>query len=783
MEVNLTPIIKDSFLQFGGAVLQSRALPDARDLLKPSARQIFYCLYTDKFIHEKPFQKTLKAIGSCFRLYIHGDSSAEGIIMRAGQPFAMRYPLVEIEGGYGTLLAAGSWSAPRYSSARLSALANYLFSDIQKETIAEWRDNYDNTEQYPMVLPSKGFFNLVNGGYGIGVGASSSCPQYNLKELNNALIKLLWDNEISYEEIYCAPDFATGAILLNEADVKESMKNGNGAACKLRSVVEWNQKERCLVVTEIPYMVYTETICKQLEEIVNGEDNPGIERFNDLTGKAPLIKIYLTKNASPDKVLKFLYKNTSLQTHYSINFTMLENGRYPKVFSWRELLLSHLKHEQEVYTRGFNFDLRKINSRLHIIDGLIKAISLIDEVVKTIKQSTDTKSANIKLQELLSINENQAKAILELKLSRLTRLDISKLENEKNGLMTEKSRIEEILNDETLLKKEIEKGLREVANKFGDERRTKIVNLCSEDEEPTEIKQLSLSLSNLGNVYVSETSSLYVQRKGGVGAKVKMDKGEYIISNTVGDSIDTILFFTNKGNFYHAKVEDFMIGEKNYIGSLVPIQDSERICASTILNKSNTNPYLIFITKNGIIKKSLIDEYNIKRGNGAKAIELKPNDEIISVLCLKEEGIGILSKNGNLLLTQSKDIRAIGRTSQGIKGIKLDDGDYAVAAHIIPSSTQKIISITKNGLSKQTTIKDFVFTGKNTKGKKIQKINDGDCLVDFAPIINEKDIVIVSSKSQLKISINEISEAGRAAIGTKTIKISEKDKVICIQKI
>lgn len=704
--------------------------------------------------------------------------------MRAGQPFAMRYPLVEIEGGYGTLLAAGSWSAPRYSSARLSALANYLFSDIQKETIAEWRDNYDNTEQYPMVLPSKGFFNLVNGGYGIGVGASSSCPQYNLKELNNALIKLLWNNEIPYEEIYCAPDFATGAILLNENDVKESMKNGNGAACKLRSVVEWNQKERCLTVTEIPYMVYTETICKQLEEIVNGEDNPGIERFNDLTGKAPLIKIYLTKSASPDKVLKFLYKNTSLQTHYGINFTMLENGRYPKVFSWRELLLSHLKHEQEVYTRGFNFDLRKINGRLHIINGLIKAISLIDEVVKTIKQSTDTKSANVKLQELLSIDEIQAKAILELKLSRLTRLDISKLENEKSGLMAEKSRIEEILSDETLLKKEIEKGLQEVANKFGDERRTKIVNLCSEDEEePTEVKQLSLSLSNLGNVYVSETSSLYVQRKGGVGAKVKMEKGEYIISNIVGDSIDTILFFTNKGNFYHAKVGDFVIGEKNYIGSLVPIQDSERICASTILNKSNTNPYLIFITKNGIIKKSSIDEYNIKRGNGAKAIELKPNDEIISVLCLKEEGIGILSKNGNLLLTQSKDIRAIGRTSQGIKGIKLDEGDYAVAAHIIPNSTQKIISITKNGLSKQTTIKDFVFTGKNTKGKKVQKINDGDYLVDFAPITNEKDIVIVSTKSQLKISINEISEVGRAAMGTKTIKISEKDKVICIQKI
>ena len=393
MEVSLTPIIKESFLQFGGAVLQSRALPDARDLLKPSARQIFYCLYTDKFIHEKPFQKTLKAIGSCFRMYIHGDSSAEGVIMRAGQPFAMRYPLIEVEGSYGTLLASGSWSAPRYTSARLSPLANYLFSDIQKEVIEEWRDNYDNTEQYPMVLPSKGFYNLVNGSYGIGVGASCSCPQYNLKELNEALIRLLWNPDIDFDEIYCAPDFATGAVLLNADEVKESHRLGTGSACKLRSIVDWDKKEKCLVVSEIPYMLYTETICKQLEDIINGEENPGIDRFNDLTGKTPLIKIYLSKNASPEKILKYLYKNTSLESYYGVNFTFLENGRFPRDFGWKELLQSHLDHEKSVYINGFQFDRRKILARLHIIEGLMKAISMIDEVVKTIKKCADAKNA------------------------------------------------------------------------------------------------------------------------------------------------------------------------------------------------------------------------------------------------------------------------------------------------------------------------------------------------------------------------------------------------------
>ena len=304
----LKPIIEESFAQYAGAVLQSRALVDVRDCLKPSARQIFYCLYTDKFVHSKPFKKTLKGIGSAMRMYIHGDSSCEGVIMRAGQPFAMRYPLIEVEGSYGNLMESGNWAAPRYTASRLSNISNHLFEDINKDTINEWRDNYDDTEKYPSVLPTKGFYNIVNGSMGIGIGMSSSIPQFNIREVNNALIKLLWNKDCDFEDIYCAPDFATGAILLNEEEVKESLKNGVGKACKLRSVVEFDSNERCLVVTEIPYSVYTNTICKELEEILNSENNPGIDRFNDLTGSSPLIKIYLSKNGNPDRVLKYLYK-------------------------------------------------------------------------------------------------------------------------------------------------------------------------------------------------------------------------------------------------------------------------------------------------------------------------------------------------------------------------------------------------------------------------------------------------------------------------------------------
>ena len=772
----LTPIVKDSFLQFAGAVLQSRALPDVRDCMKPSARQIFYCLYTDKFAHSKPFQKTLKAIGSAFRMYIHGDSSAEGIIMRAGQPFSMRYPLVEVEGSYGTLIASGSWAAPRYTASRLSPLAEYLFADIGKEVIEEWRWNYDDTEQYPMVLPSKGFFNLVNGAYGIGVGASASIPQYNLRELNEALIKLLWNPEISFDEIYCAPDFATGAILLNADEIKESHRKGSGFACKLRSVVEYSSSERCFIVTEIPYMTYTETICNELEELINSENNPGIERFNDLTGETPLIKIYLTKNANPDKVLKYLYKNTSLQSHYGINFTMLENGRYPRVFTWKEILQAHLEHERKVYINGYSFDLRKIKARLHIIDGLLKAINMIDEVVKIIKEAADIKNASIGLQRLLNITEYQAKAILDIKLSRLAHLEVTKLQNEYTSLTEEKNRIESILADETLLKKEMEKGFREVAQKFGDARRTRILNVEKDEDEVVEKKQLSLSFTNKGAVFVTETSSLYSQRRNGVGTKFKLEPEEFIVDNLVGENTDTILFFTKKGMYYHMNLGVFNIGEKQYLSNFNINGD---ITAAALINKRDSDKNIVFVTRNGLIKKSKMSEYNLKRSTGAQALKLDDNDEIVSILFIKDERIGILSRNGQFIMIESTPIRGLGRIARGIIGIKLNPSDYVISARVINKDSNYLFSITSDGYGKLTSLSEFNVTNTNTKGTKIQRANN---MCDFIPLSSTSDVLINSTTTQIRISYSDIPKLSRGAQGIKLIKLTT-NKVVGISTI
>ena len=712
------------------------------------------------------------------------DSSAEGIIMRAGQPFSYRYPLIEVEGSYGTLLSSGSWSAPRYTSSRLSPLAEYLFKDIEKDTIKEWRDNYDDTEQYPMVLPSKGFFNLVNGGYGIGVGLASSIPQYNLKELNNALIKLLWNPDISFDEIYCAPDFATGAILLNANEVKESHKNGRGKACKLRAVIEWDSSERCLNVTEIPYMLYTETICKELEEILNSEENPGIERFNDLTGEKVYIKIYLNKRANPDKVIKYLYKKTSLQNHYAVNFTMLENGRFPKVFTWKEILQAHLDHEEEVYRQGFIYDLNKIKARLHILEGLLKAINAIDEVIKLIKEAADIKNASLALQKFLGVTEIQAKAILDIKLARLAHLEVDKIIKERDELESEKDRITSILMNENLLKKEIEKGLIEVMNKFGDERRTKILNIEGEDDEPKEIKTINVNITNQNNIYISESSSLYTQSRGSVGHKIKLDKGEFIVNSLNAENIDSVLLFTNFGNFFTIKVNDFPLEEKAYLGNYINLKEDEEVLTGLSLNKNKLKENLIFVTKKGIVKKTSLEEYISRKQVGVKAIGLEEGDKLISVLLVNNEKLGLLTKEGNFLMFNPDEIRQTGRVTKGVKGIKLQEGDSVVSARLVDKTTREFASITKKGYTKRTNKEEFSCGSRYTKGKRIQNLKEeDDYLVDFLPIERDNKIMIVTSNTQLKIDVDSIPLIGKDTYGAKATKLSQNSRIVKLLKV
>ena len=776
---NLLPVINDSFTQYGAAVIQSRALVDVRDGLKPSARQIFYSMLTRKLTPDKPYKKTANAVGMAMAdFYIHGDSSAEGVIMRAGQSFAMRYPLIDVKGNSGSLIESGNYAAMRYTESRLSKLGAYLFNDIDKETINEWKDSYDNTKQYPAVLPTKGYYNICNGSMGIAVGLAASVPQYNLREMNKALEHLLLNPDCSFDDIYIAPDFATGAILLNESDVKESMKRGTGFACKLRSVVDFDKKERCFVVTEIPYGVYTNTICGELETIINSEENPGVDRFNDLTGKTALIKIYLTKRANPDKVLKYLYKNTSLQSHYSINFTMLDNGRFPKVFTWKEMLQAHINHEKEVYRRGFEFDLRKIEDRLHIIEALLKVIASIDEVIQTIKTSESTSKARERLMKEYLLDEVQAKAVLDIKLSRLAHLEVEKLKSEKSKLEKDRDFIYNIIRNEELFNQELIKGWREVASKFGDDRRTQVLNISKEDDEPKEKQELLINLSNQNNIYVTTVSTLYTQKRGGVGNKFKMSKGEYVVATASGTNLDTVLLFSNQGNCYHITPGELPFEEVIPIESLVELNSNEQIKDLVFLNKKNKAEFIIFFTKKGILKKSRLSEYNIRRKSGVKALNLDKDDEIVSILFVNNERVGMMTARGQFIMCETKDIRAIGRVARGVKGITLNTGDELVCAQVINNNTKEFLSVSEKGYIKRTSIKDFVVTGRGTKGSKIHVLNDtDDRLVYFAALENQKETIIVSSNAQIKINLNEVNLLSKGAQGTKSIKLNNS-KVI-----
>ena len=777
----LYKIIEDGFINYSGAVLQNRALIDVRDGLKPSARQIFYSMLLNKLTHDKPYKKTANAVGMAMAdFYIHGDSSCEGVIMRAGQPFAMRYPLVDVKGNAGSLIESGNWAAMRYTESRLSKVSNLLFTDINKDTIDEWRDSYDNTKQYPAVLPTKGYYNICNGTMGIGIGMACSVPQYNLKEMNQALEHLLLNPECSFDEIYIAPDFATGAVLLNEDEVKESMKKGNGFACKLRSVVEYDKKENCFVVTEIPYSVYTNTICGELENIINSEENPGVDRFNDLTGKTALIKIYLTKRANPNKVLKYLYKNTSLQSHYSINFTMLDKGRFPKIFTWKEMLQAHIDHEKEIYRRGFEFDLRKIEERLHIIEALLKVIEDIDNVVRIIKTSESPMKARERLAAKYELDEVQTKAILDMKLSRLAHLEVEKLKNEKLKLEKERDFIYNIINNESEFNAQLIEGWRKVADKFGDARRTQILNISKEDEEPTEKQELLINLSNQNNIYVTTTSTLYTQRRGGVGNKFKMSKGEYVIATASGTNLDTVLLFSNNGNCFHLAASELPFEEVIPIESLIEVSANEKIKQLVFLNKKKQKEHIIFFTKKGILKKSKLSEYNIKRRSGVKALNLDNDDEIVSILFVDNERVGMMTARGQFVVCETKDIRPIGRIARGVKGITLNKDDKLVSAQVIPQNIKEYLSISEKGYTKRTTAKEFSITGRATKGSKIHALKDADDkLIDFVPLTTEQEAIVVSSRSQIKINLNEVNLLSKGAQGTRSMKLTNS-KIIGI---
>ena len=780
--VDINETIQHDFLEYTGHVMQERSLPDARDALKDGARKILYSQFLDKNTYKDKYMKGQAVVGQVLKTaFTHGDASAYSTLVRMGKPFAMPYPLEELQGNMGNQVDPENHAAGRYLECKLSELGTMLFDGIKKDAIDEWYWNYSDTIELPRVLPCYGFYPIVNGTLGISVGLSTSIPSTNLREVNEAIIKLIRNPEVDFDEIYCAPDFPMGGIIINGEEVKESMKNGCGKSVKIRSKIEYNVDDNTLIATEIPFSVYTHTIDAELEEIINNDEKSGIKKFIDATNDdGAKIIIYLEKGSNYRKIIERLYRETSLESYYGINMIMLDNGRFPRIFSWRDALNAYITHIRTCKRREVQFDLNKALARENVVEGLILAAANIDEVVSIIRSSSNPSEASQKLIDRFSFNEEQTKAILAMKLSSLTKIDAIKLDNEREELLKKIEDFRYLLDNPSALDEQLIKVLQEVADKFGDERRTKVINLVEQDdeEEKEEIKEedIAVMLFDNNTIRLVKTEDLNGSKRGKKGVNVKPPKNANLTNTIYTTNLSSISAFTTKGRMYSFDIFELEYNTDYSIYELIQLQDEEKVLMLIDSNSFSNYKYIIFITKQGLIKKSKTTEYSNRHKKGQVAIKLKEDDSIVNVFLSSNEKdrIMIASNSGCAVFYNHEEISAIGRVSQGIKAIKLKDNEYVVAATIVKEnlSYKGILSISSSGKGKITKVEDYNETSRAIKGSLVQKLEDGEELSTVYAVPEEQEKMFVSANNKAVILLSkDIPVQGKLTSGVRIIDI------------
>ena len=756
------------YLPYAQYVNQTRALPDARDCLKTGTRFILYAQYLEKLTYDKPRRKAVDTESAAMKFSPHGNASILGTAVRLSQPFSMRYPLIYVKGNNGSQIdGSGVFSADRYLEMQSNKLASEMTSLLKKNTIENWEWNYTQDKQYPTVLPSL-FPNFVNGCTGIGVGMACSIPQFNLKDVCNSAIKYLENPNATFEELYCPIDFCTGGIIINEAAVKESLKHGNGPAAIVRAKIIYDSGNKELAVTELPYQATSKKIVQEIQQCIEDGLLTGVDSVfdgSDINGVRVCIK--LTKTANTEKIVKILYKETSLQAHFGINMMMLKDGKIPLTFGFVDILKEYLEHMQMVLKRAYEFDLEENKNKLEILEGYAKAIVSIDEIVTLIKSSKTKELAIQGLIKNYQFSEPQAKAILGLQLQRLVNMEYIKLQNDIAELEKEVEAIELILNDEKVFRTTVENEIKRISKEYGDERRTVNMTLGvnTQTEEVVEEKNLIVYFTNFGNLYADECSTLMAQKKGGKGNKIKMQKGETVIKSITGKNTSSLLAFSNTGRAFSIQLDEIL--DNNNIYSLFDLEPNEKIIEITMTEKTK---YIIFITKNGLLKKSEISLYNMKR-KGVNAIKLVDNDTLIKVLFANEENIALLTHNGMFKIIDTTSINPIGRVAQGVICAKLDANDYIVDANIVAPSCTEVISVSEDGLGARYSLSDFDVIGRVTKGKQLQKGEMAGFIL-VSPL--DKEIAVSSNQNIIKVPIGSINLVNRGATGSKIINTKEK---------
>lgn len=701
--------VPEAYLPFSAYVIQTRALPDARDFLKSGGRYILWSQYFNKNTYDKNRKKGADIVGGVMHWNPHGDSGIWGNIVRFAKPFSMRYPLEDAKGNVGTMTAGDDYAAPRYLELRSSELAAEFTRLIKKDTIDKWNINFTGEDKYPSVFPTL-FPNFVNGNTGIGVGCVSSIPSFNLKEAINSLKILVKNPDADYDEIYIAPDFPTGAVIINANEVKESLRTGRGKAVKLRAVLEYDDKENAIEVKEIPYQVFTNRIMGEIELAIEENRLSGIKSYYDGTDRScgkygTKIVIYLNKGVNVQRICRQLYKETSLQSSFTICQLMLENGEKPKEYGLKEIMLSYLNHAMSCLKKSYIYDYKKLQKAILINEGYLVAIANIDDFVAHIKNANDEQEVITIFKEKYGLLEEQSKAIIELKLRRLMKLESLKINKDLEKQRVELKALDNLINNKEAFEESFIKELDRIENKWGDNRRTKLLNLDfsseEEDAEPIEKKELLIYYTNHNNIYTQESTTLITTRRGRKGSKVKLGKNEVIVQTINDNNLSELLAFTNTGKMYSTYTSELPINAKINCSQLFELEDNEYITTLTTMERKEKAKYLIFVTKNGIIKKTKTSEYQKKRGKSLKAINLKDDDEVLNVYPMDNEKIGFLTSDGNCIIIETENISPIGRAAAGVKGIKLNDGAQVIDSQIIENQDKFLIAVSKKGYIKK----------------------------------------------------------------------------------
>ena len=715
----------------------------------------------------------------------HGDAGIWGNIVRFAKPFSMRYLLEDAKGNVGTMTAGDDHAAQRYLELRSSELASEFTKLIKKDTIDEWKLNFTGEDKYPAVFPTL-FPNFVNGNTGIGVGCVSSIPCFNLREAVKSLKILVNNPDADYEDIYIAPDFPTGATIINANDVKESLKTGRGSAIKMRAVLEYNSEDNSIEIQEIPYQVFTNRIMSEIEKGIEEGRILGIKNYFDGTDKScgkygTKIVIYLNKGVNVPKLCRTLYKETSLQSSFTICQLMLENGVKPREYGLKDMMLAYLNHAMECLKKSYIFDYNKINAAIHINEGLLIAMANIDEVVEYIKKSNNEEEVTNIFKEKYGLSAEQTKAILNLKLQKLMKLEAIKIEKELEKQRIEADKLNILINNKEEFNKSFIAELDRISNKYGDDRRTKILNLQmdnKEDPEPIEKKELLIYYTNLGNIYTVESSTLMKTKRGGKGKKIKLADNEVVIKTINDTNFNDLFAFTSSGTMHIINIDELPLDTKVNIKQLLELPIYEEVTTLTSFSHKTDKKYLVFLTEKGMIKKSEIELYKCKRGKSIKAIKLKDGDRLINVIAMNDGYVGILSNVGNFIKISTEDINPIGKIAMGVKAISLKDNEFVIDAKEIKQEDKYLITLSKRGIIKKSQIKEFELANRATRGKKISGVRENDSIIKMLTFEKDCDIIIIVNKRNIKISTEELQETGRTASGVKGIDIKDNEEAL-----